>query len=139
MDLAYQLRATFRACETQLSRYLSSIDVAISTYYILRPAWTEAGKTQKVVAAQSDMTPSVASQLIKKLCKEGLLARKENPEDAREKLVFITPKGAALREQLNDKCVVMMADMCSDFSPEAIRQTTQTLKDLQQRIVDFAD
>lgn len=134
LDLAYQLRATFRDYETQLSRYLASENVAVSTYYILRSDWSDAGKTQKIVAAQSNMTPSVASQLIKSLCKTGLLERRENSEDAREKLVFITKKGAKLRERLNEKSRELMDAICSDISQTDMKLTLKTLSAIQHKI-----
>jgi len=99
-SIPYYIRAAFRGFETALSRYLATIDLPVSHFYILRLDWTELGRQQSEIARKSSMTESVASQVIQKMEKTGLVKRKTDPQDARKRRVYITDKGKDLRRKV---------------------------------------
>ena len=134
LSLAYQMRSTFRECETQMGRFLSDLDVPLSYYYILRMEWVEEGIPQKQLANDAAITPSVASQVIQKMCKENLVIRKLSPSDSRIKLVFITEQGEALRDKLNGICESLLEQACRNIPAEDIAIATQVLSGLHTNI-----
>ncbi len=99
-NIAYQIRGTFRAFENALISYLASKDVPVAYFHILRLAWNEEGIAQKEISKLAFMSPSVTSQLIQKMCREGLLERKQKGKDSRKKHVFMTEKGLELRKEV---------------------------------------
>ena len=134
LSLAYQMRSTFRECETQMGRFLNDLDVPLSYYYILRTEWVEEGISQKQLATDAAITPSVASQVIQKMCKENLLTRKTSSNDSRIKLVFITKQGEALRDKLNGICESLLEQACQNIPAEDIAIATQVLSGLHVNI-----
>lgn len=63
----------------------------------LRPA----GAPQATIAAELGVSKQAVQQLVDELEQEGIVERVANPEDARGKLVMLTPKGAAALRDSN--------------------------------------
>lgn len=99
-NIAYEIRGTFRAFENALINYLGTSKVPVAHFHILRLPWTSDGIAQTEISKLAFMTPSVASQLIQKMTREGLLVRDVSPNDTRKKQVFLTKNGWQLREDI---------------------------------------
>lgn len=134
LELTHQLREVFRHCETQLSRACSEYNVPLSYHYILRVKWTGTGKAQSDIANAAAMSPSLASQVIQKMCKAKLLIRKPNPDDARIKLVHITAKGMQLRENLMNACEGATVEIFNDITPDDMSKVSAVLESVQKTL-----
>ena len=126
-SLHYHIRGVFRGFETALARYLSTKNVPLSHFYILRLQWDELGASQKQIAQKSFMTESVASQVIKAMEKDELLQRKPDSSDARKKLVFLTRKGKSLRENIVMHGIEVSETHAPIITPEEFRTTIAVL------------
>lgn len=132
MELVYKLRSAFRDCETEMGRMVAQFDVPLSYYYILRTLEDNIGVTQTQIAIDASISPSVASQVIQKMCKADLLMRKADSEDARLKLVYLTSKGTALRDKLNEMCQTRLPQIFNNMTMKDIK-TTLSILDLFQK------
>jgi len=126
-SLPYHIRAAFRGFETALSRYLASQDLPLSQFYILSLPWSESGSQQNEIANKACMTESVASQVIQKMEKAGLVERKADPKDARKRSVYLTEKGHTLREAVMDDGIQISKENSPDIPREDIITTISTL------------
>lgn len=88
----------------------------------------------KKLATDAAITPSVASQVIQKMCKENLLTRKLSSNDSRIKLVFIIEQGEALSDKLNGICENLIEQACGDIPAEDIKIATRVLSGLHTNI-----
>ncbi len=100
--IAYEARGTFRFFENELISCLSDIDLPVAYFHILRLPWVKEGTSQKDISNMAFITPSVTSQLIKKMEADGLLRRGSDPNDGRIKKVFLTKKGKSLKNKVLD-------------------------------------
>ena len=126
-SLPYHIRGAFRGFETALSRYLATLDVPLSQFYILRLQWDEDGQQQKDIAEAACMSESVASQVIQKMELSGLLERKPAPEDARKRRVVLTVKGRILRERMMIKGIELSKEHGPEISREDMLTTISVL------------
>jgi len=126
-SLPYHIRGAFRGFETALSRYLTTKNVPLSHFYILRLQWNDEGRSQRDIAEKSFMTESVASQVIKAMEEEGLLDRKSDPADSRKKRVFLTAKGQTTREEIVTQGMGISKRHAPDVSPEDIKTAIKVL------------
>jgi DNA-binding MarR family transcriptional regulator len=70
------------------------------------------------VAAYLSITHSAASRIIDRLVRAGLLSRVENPEDRRQKLLALTPEGAALMQNIERKFTAGIESMTAHLSTD---------------------
>ena len=126
-SLPYHVRAAFRGFETALSRYLVTMDLPLSQFYILRLQWDEDGNGQNNLAEKACMTESVASQVIQKMETSGLVTRKSVPEDARKRRIFLTDKGRDLRGKIMSEGIKLSKKHAPDISREEMITTISTL------------
>ena len=136
-SLPYHIRGAFRGFETALSRYLSSVNLPLSQFYILRLEWSSEGAQQNEISEKSCMSESVASQVIQKMEKAGLLERKADKEDARKRLVYITAKGANLRDQILSEGIQISKEHSPNISREDLLITISVLIEVKRAFDAF--
>lgn len=126
-SLPYHIRGAFRGFETALARYLATMDLPVSQFYILRLLWEEDGNSQSDIAAQASMSESVASQVIQKMEKAGLVTRRKGSGDDRKRYVYMTPKGKTLREKIMTEGIKISNEHRPDISREDLLTTISVL------------
>lgn len=131
-SLPFHIRAAFRGFETALSRYLATVDIPLSQFYILRLNWEECGHQQNDIAERACMTESVASQVIQKMVKSGLLARQADAEDARKRLVVLTEKGQSLRRKIAKEGIAISTKNAPKISKEDMKTTISVLMEIKK-------
>ena len=138
-SLPYHLRGAFRGFETALARYLETIGVPLSYFHILRLQWDGNGSSQLALATKAFMTESVASQVVKKMVKDGLLRRVRDPNDKRVWLVHLTAKGKRLREKVVVDGIKISNEHAADLSREDALITIEVLKKIRLAFDKYND
>lgn len=84
-------------------------DQTVETDGLTRAKWgvivavaSNAGATQRTIAAALEITEVSAGQLIDRLCADGYLERRENPKDRRAYCVHLTPAAQPLLGRLGE-------------------------------------
>lgn len=131
-SLPHHLRGAFRGFETALARYLETIGVPLSYFYILRQQWDGLGTSQTSLATKSFMTESVASQVIKKMVNDKLLRRERDPNDRRIWLVHLTPKGLAMREKIVVEGIHISSKHAPKIPAEDVLKTIEVLRKIRE-------
>lgn len=131
-SLPYHIRGAFRGFETALSRYLTSVDLPLSQFYVLRLEWTDEGAQQNEISEKACMSESVASQVIQKMEKAGLLERKTDKKDARKRRVYITPKGESLRTAILSEGIQISKQHAPKISRDDLLTTISVLIEVKR-------
>ena len=131
-SLPYHIRGAFRGFETLLTRHLKKYNLPISHFYILRLQWEDEGSSQNYIAKKAFMTESVASQVIQTMVKEKILKRKQDPKDARRRLVFLTAKGQKLRERVVTEGMNISKANAPDIAFKDVITTIEVLKKVRE-------
>lgn len=95
----FHTRMAFRRC---LQRTLKEHDAGITfeMFQILSCLWRGQGITQQVLAERTAKDKACLTNLMGNLEKKGYVCRKEDPQDRRNKLVYLTPEGERFWQQL---------------------------------------
>ncbi len=133
-NIAYEIRGTFRALENALINYLGDKNVSVACFHVLRLPWTEEGMPQKSISNLAFMTPSVTSQLIQKMCNDGLLNRGHQDKDARKIQVFLTEEGWELRKTILDGALNIPLSACENISDEDINTVVKALTKIRKEL-----
>jgi DNA-binding MarR family transcriptional regulator len=89
---------------------------------------TNHGSTNfKKLATALTVTPSNLTGVIERLVEQGLVSRKENPEDRRMLLLKATEKGESLVMELRERRLGYLTRALSDLSPEELTLITRGL------------
>ncbi|HDK36585.1 MAG TPA: MarR family transcriptional regulator, partial [Bacteroidetes bacterium] len=75
---------------------------------------------------------SDVSRIVDKLYMNGLVNRRENPTDRRQKEVDITESGLALLEKMDD-CEKMIDTLLSNLAPEEVQELNRLLDKIREK------
>ena len=113
--IARQLRLRFdqRAQRSGLTRAKWTLIVVVAR---------KPGATQRTIASALEVTEVTAGRLIDRLCADGYLERRANPNDRRGYRVHLMPAAQPVLEQLGEIAKVYEDDMFAGFSNEDIER-----------------
>lgn len=92
-------RMTFRRAMQQTLRK-NKVGVTFEMLQVLSSLWHEQGISQQILAEHIAKDKACLTNLMNNLEKKGYVCRKEDPNDRRNKLVFLTPEGEDFKEQI---------------------------------------
>lgn len=133
-NIGYEIRGTFRAFENALITYLAESKVPVAHFHILRLPWTPDGISQTEISTLAFMSPSVTSQLIQKMSREGLLVRDFANSTSRRKQVFLTETGWKLREKVLEGALKIPVTAAETISDEDITIMLNVLSKLRENL-----
>lgn len=81
------------------NHYTRSIGVSITQMTVLMHLYYQGDAPLVHFCEMMEITPAAASQMIERMVQQGLVSRKEIPEDRRVRMVEITEKGRELIEE----------------------------------------
>ncbi|MCI0711342.1 MAG: MarR family transcriptional regulator [Chloroflexi bacterium] len=95
---------------------------------ILFELWEEEGLTQSQLAENVCVEPPTVTKTLQRLERAGIVERRQDVEDARVSRVYLTPEGAALRDQVQQ--------MWDDLEAMTIKGLTDAEKALLLRLIE---
>ena len=95
---------------------------------ILADLWSKDGVTQKELGSSMIKTKSSVTKMLASLEKAGLIEKKDDPADRRNKLIFLTHKGQEFRTMIEHKSSLFQAEIIPNHSPEEIAIAKSVLK-----------
>lgn len=116
-----------------LSGQLAPYDITPSQYGVLNCLWMNGGTClPRQIAELLCLETSTVSGILDRMQKKELIDRTINPDNRREILVIITPKGDALKEpvlhvidQVNEEVLKDFNDEQSDMIRSSLRQIAE--------------
>lgn len=100
LSIGYQIRTTHRMIQRYLQSRIEPYGVSLGMWYFLRVLWQQDGVTQSDLSRSIGTMEPTTMTAIASMERVGLVRRERDPSDARRRLVFLTEKGRALREEL---------------------------------------
>lgn len=96
----HMVRNAHRAFQRELEARISVYSISRGQWYFLRALWIEDGLTQRELSERVGMMEPTTVVALAGMEKAKLVRRERSREDKRKVLVFLTPKGEALRDVL---------------------------------------
>ena len=87
------------------------------------------------ISEMLDISLAAASQMVDRLVNDGMLARTEDPDDRRAKLINLTPEGQQLVEDVYEARLAWMKDLANELSPDDQAKIASALTSLTQAAV----
>jgi MarR family transcriptional regulator for hemolysin len=127
--LARQLRIGF-------DHEVARIGVTRAQWTLIACASRNPGATQRTIAAALEVTEVTAGRLIDRLCDEGYLERRENPNDRRGYRVYLTSAAQPVLDQLGAIAQVQENGLFQGFDEQALTRMELLLDRVYQNLSD---
>ena len=104
---------------------------------VLSSLWHEQGISQQILAERIAKDKACLTNLMNNLEKKGYVCRKEDPNDRRNKLVFLTPAGEEFKEQIRpvlDQVYVYAEHIIGIESIETMLSELNSVYDVLEKI-----
>ncbi|HZQ59793.1 MAG TPA: MarR family transcriptional regulator [Casimicrobiaceae bacterium] len=96
--VAHLVKHAFRGTSRALTRRLNAHHVSYSHWTLLRVLWQSDGLTQRELSDRAGVTEPSTYAAVHAMEELGYVTREKMPDNHKEVRVFLTPRGAALRE-----------------------------------------
>ena len=117
-----------------LSQRLAPYDITPSQYGILNCLWSNDGTClPRQIAELLCLETSTVSGILDRMQKKDLIDRVINPENRREILVMITPKGEALKAPVLKIIDEVNEEVLKDFSPKETEFIRKSLRQIAEK------
>ena len=117
-----------------LSQRLAPYDITPSQYGILNCLWINDGTClPRQIAELLCLETSTVSGIQDRMQKKDLIDRVINPENRREILVMITPKGEALKAPVVKMIDEVNEEVLKDFSPKETEFIRKSLRQIAEK------
>lgn len=109
-------------------------NVPASCIGIMAELWSKDGISQKELGVSLIKNKSSVNKMLVSLEDAGMIIKKDNPEDKRGKLIFITQKGRELQNYVERKSNEMEEEILKDCTKEEIKITKKVLAELYEKL-----
>ncbi|MCH6264400.1 MULTISPECIES: MarR family winged helix-turn-helix transcriptional regulator [Neobacillus] len=109
---------------------LSPYGVTPVQYALLRQLWRKDGQFSFELAERLLLDSATITGIIDRLEQNGFIDRRVDPNDRRNKLVFLTEKGRSMEVPLCQKMEEMNEEVMSDLNDMEIQQFKKILYDI---------
>ena len=133
-QLCFPLYAAARQIVAQYTPWLRPLGLTYTQYIVLLVLWEKDGVTVGDIGARLRLDNGTLSPLLKKMGKEGYIARQRSDKDERVVFVRLTETGKALQQQAKD--VPLQVAQCVSLSPQKAQQLYRLLNELLGAIPD---
>lgn len=106
----------------------------VSCVGILADLWSKDGVNQKDLGISLVKTKSSINKMLTALEEEGLIVKKNDPNDGRGKLIFLTKKGREMQYIIEEKGREMEAMLLSDCTPDEVRIAKEVLTKMYKKL-----
>ncbi|RMH48790.1 MAG: MarR family transcriptional regulator [Alphaproteobacteria bacterium] len=98
--MAHLVRLCARGFNRALSLRLAARNVSFGQWVFLRILWQEDGLTQRELSNRASLTEPTAHAALLRMERSGLVTRRAGDDDRRQRRVFLSERGRALRAEL---------------------------------------
>lgn len=129
-ELIQQIIKSRMAFRQTLQRVLkcNNIDMTFEMLQIMSSLWNAQGVSQQYLAEKTAKDKACLTNLINNLEKKGWVVRKEDPADRRNRLVFLTPLGETVSEEVRP----LIKEVYVKVSKQMGEETSRCIRLLQQ-------
>ena len=118
-------------------------DHGVSLTGMTRAKWTlivavarNPGETQRMIASALEMSEVVTGRFIDRLCADGYLERRENPNDRRGYRVYLTPAAKPVLDLLSEVAKGQEKTIFEGLSDDSVAQLDELLDHLARNVAD---
>nr|MBC7245629.1 MarR family transcriptional regulator [Chloroflexota bacterium] len=135
-DLGFLLGRTDRAMRNYLLHRLQPLGVTFQQLQVLVGLSEGDAISQDALAKRMFLEPGFITRMLQRLEQDGFVARVGDEQDARKRLVLLTPKGRELCEKVETVRTAALQDALRSLSEEEVNELQRLLNRLFATVRD---
>lgn len=133
-DVALRLTVLTRQLWQRFDRRVERIGVSSAKWRLIAAVGRRPGTTQRLIAELLEISEVTAGRLIDRLCADGYLERRENPNDRRANCVYLTPIAQPLLEQLGELARIEEEEIFAGLDDDDLAKLESLLEAMARNI-----
>ena len=126
-EFAFTLNDVARLLRTYADQRAAEFGITRAQWAVMARLDRSEGLKQAELAEMLDLQPITLTRLLDRLCDNGLIERRSDPEDRRAKRLFLTPAARPLLAQLDRLAEELMATTLAGIHPSAVKLMLENL------------
>jgi len=126
-EFAFLLSDVARLLRTFADQKARHFGMTRAQWAVLARLQRSQGLKQAELADMLDLQPITLTRLLDRLCANGLIERRPDPDDRRANRLFLTPAAGPLMEHLNALGEEVMAEVLEGIDAGALEATVEVL------------
>jgi DNA-binding MarR family transcriptional regulator len=132
----YLIHHMARLCFEELRNRIEPLGIVPGQFPTLLALWQQDGQTQRELVGKLDVEQATMANTLNRMERDGLITRREHPEDGRARVILLTQKAKAIRDDAYAAAGDVNANMLDDLSEEERSQFVgfmqRTIRTLRQ-------
>lgn len=133
-EFAFMLADAARLLRTYADQKAAQFGITRAQWVVLARLDRQEGLKQSELAEILDLQPISLTRLLDRLCENGLIERRADPNDRRAKRLYLMPAARPLLEQLNQLGEELMATALASVAPEDVERMTAELANMKENL-----
>lgn len=118
-EIAFAISDVARLLRTYADQAAGDLGMTRAQWFVLARVERYEGLKQSELAEMCDLQPISLTRLIDRLCDNGLIERRSDPNDRRAKRLFLTPAARPVLDALSELGKDLMAGVLAGIDAEA--------------------
>ncbi|HLZ89955.1 MAG TPA: MarR family transcriptional regulator [Puia sp.] len=135
VDAIICVRQAIKQLAQQKLRELHDREITYEMLQVLSVLWNKHQINQQEVANATQKNKASLTPLIDSLVRMGLITRSEDPDDRRNKIITLTPKGKEYRKKFSPMIEDIYEVVRGDISDAKLREITTLLLIVKENIL----
>lgn len=110
------------------------LDLNTEQLVVLMILWEKNGQRQQDIADRTGKDKASVARLISNMEKRDLIIRKNDENDSRQKLIFLTEEGTKVKQKILPVLGIDMRNVQKDISAAELKTCTKVLKIMYQNL-----
>lgn len=129
---------TGQAMRSYADKRLKNFDLTVEQLQLLKQLSTDEGRSQTVICEVSGKSPANITRILDRLERKKRIVRRQNPDDRRSSLVFLTAEGMRLKEEVLNLFDGLRAELVDGIPVDHQQVAIEVLKSITENINKMA-
>lgn len=138
-SLGRTIYSTSQAIRHHVDQLLKPFDITTEQLHILKNIEQQDGKTQREICTLAGKSPANITRILDRLEKKKLIVRRDNPEDRRSQLVWLTDNGHALASRLSDMFATLSHRIEKHIDENEIGIVIKVLGQIETNLLELSE
>ena len=136
-DIGFFIAVTSRLMDRALNGRLKKYGVSFGQWPFLMMLWAEEGLTQRELSRRVSNEDATTTRTLDRMEADGLIQRKANIADRRQRNIYLTSKGRSLRDKLVPEALATTDLTTAQLTPKEVVALRTALKKMVGSLKEF--
>lgn len=114
----YLIHHMARLCFEELRKRIEPLGIVPGQFPALLALWQQDAQTQSELVTKLDVEQATIANTLNRMERDGLITRREHPDDGRARVIYLTDKAKMIRDDAYAAAAEVNSNMLDDLSHE---------------------